>query len=72
MLSKKIDDGKIIKIFLGKRNKNKFLFTMQACKKAIDSTVMFLKKQKNPLKLEKLKKKNLLDLVNLPILIIAP
>ena len=32
LLSKKIDDGKIIKIFLGKLNKNKFLFTMQACK----------------------------------------
>ena len=62
LLSKKIDDGKIIKIFLGKLNKNKFLFTMQACKKAIDSTVAFLKKQKKPFKTRKIDKKKLIRL----------
>ena len=35
---------------------------MQACKKAIDSTVMFLKKQKKPFKTRKIKKKKLIRL----------
>ena len=62
LLSKKIDDGKIVKIFLGKLNRNKFLFTMQSCRKAIDSTVTFLKKQKKPFKTKKIDKTKLVRL----------
>ena len=60
LLSKKIDNGKIVQTFVGKIKKNKFLFTMQSCKDAIDASVDFIKKQKKILKTTKIDKKKLI------------
>lgn len=45
-LSKKIDAGKVIKIFKSKQCKNNFKLTMNACKNSLDGLVKFLSKNK--------------------------
>ncbi len=59
-LSKKIDDGKLIKSFKPKKKVNKYLFSMSACKNSIDKLPKFLIKNKFKFPSKNLNKKRLI------------
>lgn len=58
-LSKKIDAGKVIKVFKPKQCKNNFYLTMSACKSSLDNLVKFLLKSKKKFSKIKINKNKL-------------
>ena len=59
-LSKKIDDGKLVKSFKPKKKVNKYLFSMSACKNSIDKLPEFLIRNKSKFPSKNLDKKKLI------------